>query len=258
MKTWLISRYSKLFLNSCLKRLNTEISEQRNTFPEIFVVILPSAGGELHHGMNISIMCMFLCFIGVCCGGELHGRLHWTAGEAERLRGRGDGDERTGRGARAASAGGRPGVWVDGELPPGKNFCEDADIVICHPSLMLGVHTNCLCLDLSLLLALVWVHGGVGSGCQGPLAQRWRRLVALLCCPHSGSMSGQQLLCRENVLLGAALWPGLHSSSVRVSCGISHSKLHLWLFLYLSWYESGAEKKYSLKNSLLLCGKDNW
>lgn len=39
--------------------------------------------------------------------------------------------------------------------------------------------------------------------------------MALLCGPHLCAMSGRQLLCRENGLLGAAIWPRLHSSSVR-------------------------------------------
>lgn len=91
----------------------------------ISVLLLPSTGqGGLQHG--ISSMLVFVCgIVGVCCGGELHGRVHQTAGEAERLRGSGHGAPGTSWGDRATRAGGHPGVRVDGELPAGNNDTAD-------------------------------------------------------------------------------------------------------------------------------------
>lgn len=72
------------------------------------------------------------------------------------------------------------------------------------------------CSSLSVCLCSpVWVHGGVGAVCQGPLAQgRWRD-VALVGSAGSGAVSGPWLFCRKNGLLGASLWSRLHSPSVR-------------------------------------------
>lgn len=67
-------------------------------------------------------MCICVCFFaGVRCGGELHGRVHQTAGEAERLRGGDYGASGTSRRDQSIGGGGRPGVRVDGQLPVGKN-----------------------------------------------------------------------------------------------------------------------------------------
>lgn len=65
---------------------------------------------------------VFVFFAGVRCGGKLHGRVHQTAGEAERLRGGDHGASGTSRRDQFIGEGGRPGVRVDGQLPVGKKF----------------------------------------------------------------------------------------------------------------------------------------
>lgn len=102
--------------------------------------------------------------------------------------------------------------------------------------------TVCLC-------SPVWIHGGVGAVCQGPLAQGRRRDVAFIGGARPGALSGSRLLCRKNGLLGESVWSGFHSPPVRL--------LKLFSFLWNHRVETNFQDLDSVLIELLISSVKN-
>lgn len=87
--------------------------------------------------------------------------------------------------------------------------------VCVHVQLMCGVISVSPPSIIRWYSVVVWVHGGVGAACAGPLAEGWRDDVAVLCLSEPRSLSGPCWLQPQDGILGKSLRPGLQLSAVR-------------------------------------------